>query len=52
MAIIDSCHGQAGFRNKTERTTTLTLINSKDVAGLPFPELSLSKQRDLLDEVE
>lgn len=49
LAVINSSHGQAYFRGKAKRTTNLASINSKEVAGLPVPELSLSRQRDLLD---
>src|SRR5574338_1669593 len=49
--VNNSSHGQAYFRSKAKRTTNLASINSKEVAGLPVPELALAQQRDLLDEL-
>jgi len=37
LAYINSPSGQAYFRSKAKRTTNLASINSKEVAGLPFP---------------
>lgn len=51
LAVINSSHGQAYFRSKAKRTTNLASINSKEVAGLPIPELPLARQQDLLDEL-
>jgi type I restriction enzyme S subunit len=42
-------HGQAYFRSKAKRTTNLASINSKEVAGLPVPALSIDQQQDVLD---
>jgi len=49
LAIINSSHGQAYFRSKAKRTTNLASINSKEVAGLPVPALSIDRQQDVLD---
>ena len=51
LAVISSSHGQAYFRSKAKRTTNLASINSKEVAGLPVPELSLTRQQDVLDSL-
>jgi type I restriction enzyme S subunit len=51
LAVINSSHGQAYFRSKAKRTTNLASINSKEVAGLPVPELPLAQQQDVLDEL-
>lgn len=51
LAVINSSHGQAYFRSKAKRTTNLASINSKEVAGLPVPELSLTRQQDVLDSL-
>ncbi len=51
LAVINSSHGQAYFRSKAKRTTNLASINSKEVAGLPIPNLSLARQRDVLDKL-
>jgi type I restriction enzyme S subunit len=48
LAVINSHHGQAYFRSKAKRTTNLASINSKEVAALPVPEISIDLQRDLL----
>ena len=52
LAVINSSHGQAYFRSKAKRTTNLASINSKEVAGLPVPDLLLSQQRDLLNNLD
>ena len=49
LAVINSSHGQAYFRSKAKRTTNLASINSKEVAGLPVPMLSIARQQDVLD---
>lgn len=49
LAVINSSHGQAYFRSKAKRTTNLASINSKEVAGLPVPEISITRQQELLD---
>jgi type I restriction enzyme S subunit len=49
LAVINSSHGQAYFRSKAKRTTNLASINSKEVAGLPVPALSIDQQQDVLD---
>jgi len=49
LAVINSSHGQAYFRSKAKRTTNLASINSKEVAGLPVPALSIAIQQDALD---
>lgn len=49
LAVINSSHGQAYFRSKAKRTTNLASINSKEVAGLPVPALSIDRQQDVLD---
>lgn len=49
LAVINSSHGQAYFRSKAKRTTNLASINSKEVAGLPVPALSIARQQDVLD---
>ena len=51
LAVINSSHGQAYFRSKAKRTTNLASINSKEVAGLPVPNLPLARQQDVLDEL-
>ncbi len=48
LAVINSSHGQAYFRSKAKRTTNLASINSKEVAGLPVPELSIARQQEVL----
>jgi type I restriction enzyme S subunit len=48
LAVINSGHGQAYFRSKAKRTTNLASINSKEVAGLPVPDVSISQQEKLL----
>ena len=52
LAVINSSHGQAYFRSKAKRTTNLASINSKEVAGLPVPEIAVSQQQALLDELD
>lgn len=47
--MINSSHGQAYFRSKAKRTTNLASINSKEVAGLPDPALTIKQQQDVLD---
>ena len=37
LAYINSSSGQAYFRSKAKRTTNLSSINSREVAGLPLP---------------
>ncbi|WP_299315007.1 restriction endonuclease subunit S [uncultured Halomonas sp.] len=49
LAVINSSHGQAYFRSKAKRTTNLASINSKEVAALPIPDISVSEQRNLLE---
>lgn len=49
LAVINSSHGQAYFRSKAKRTTNLASINSKEVAALPIPDISVSQQRNLLE---
>jgi type I restriction enzyme S subunit len=49
LAVINSSHGQAYFRSKAKRTTNLASINSKEVAGLPVPVLSIDRQQEVLD---
>jgi type I restriction enzyme S subunit len=49
LAVINSSHGQAYFRSKAKRTTNLASINSKEVAGLPVPDIAIDQQRGLLD---
>jgi type I restriction enzyme S subunit len=49
LAVINSSHGQAYFRGKAKRTTNLASINSKEVACLPVPALSIDRQQDVLD---
>jgi len=49
LAVINSSYGQAYFRSKAKRTTNLASINSKEVAGLPVPVLSIDRQQELLD---
>ncbi|WP_189373452.1 restriction endonuclease subunit S [Vogesella alkaliphila] len=49
LAVINCSHGQAYFRSKAKRTTNLASINSKEVAGLPVPALSIAQQQDVLD---
>lgn len=51
LAVINSSHGQAYFRSKAKRTTNLASINSKEVAGLPVPELSPVRQQDVLNDL-
>jgi len=51
LAVINSGHGQAYFRSKAKRTTNLASINSKEVAGLPVPDVPIPQQRDLLAEL-
>ena len=51
LAVINSSHGQAYFRSKAKRTTNLASINSKEVAGLPVPELSVDCQQTLLTDL-
>lgn len=51
LAVINSSHGQAYFRSKAKRTTNLASINSKEVAGLPIPDLAIPQQRELLEEL-
>lgn len=51
LAVINSSHGQAYFRSKAKRTTNLASINSKEVAGLPVPELSVDRQQELLNDL-
>jgi type I restriction enzyme S subunit len=52
LAVINSSHGQAYFRSKAKRTTNLASINSKEVAGLPVPALSIARQQDVLDALQ
>lgn len=52
LAVINSSHGQAYFRSKAKRTTNLASINSKEVAGLPVPDIAVSDQRDLLTSLD
>jgi len=52
LAVINSSHGQAYFRSKAKRTTNLASINSKEVAGLPVPDVPIPQQRDLLAELD
>lgn len=52
LAVINSSHGQAYFRGKAKRTTNLASINSKEVAGLPIPAISIGQQQDLLTELD
>jgi type I restriction enzyme S subunit len=49
LAVINSSHGQAYFRSKAKRTTNLASINSKEVAGLPIPDIGIEQQRYFLD---
>jgi len=49
LAVINSSYGQAYFRSKAKRTTNLASINSKEVASLPVPVLSIDRQQELLD---
>lgn len=49
LAVINSSHGQSYFRSKAKRTTNLASINSKEVAGLPIPDIDIEQQQDLLD---
>ncbi len=49
LAVINSSHGQAYFRSKAKRTTNLASINSKEVAGLPIPDIGINQQHDLLE---
>ena len=51
LDVINSSHGQAYFRSKAKRTTNLASINSKEVAGLPVPELSPVRQQDVLNDL-
>lgn len=51
LAVINSSHGQAYFRSKAKRTTNLASINSKEVASLPLPDISVDLQQELLDEL-
>lgn len=48
LAVINSGHGQGYFRSKAKRTTNLASINSKEVAGLPVPDVSIKQQEILL----
>lgn len=48
LAVINSGHGQGYFRSKAKRTTNLASINSKEVAGLPVPDVSIKQQEELL----
>lgn len=52
LAVINSSHGQAYFRSKAKRTTNLASINSKEVAGLPVPVLSIARQQDVLNALQ
>ncbi|MFN3544790.1 MAG: hypothetical protein ACK4UX_08060 [Thiobacillus sp.] len=52
LAVINSSHGQAYFRSKAKRTTNLASINSKEVAGLPVPVLSIAQQQDVLNALQ
>lgn len=52
LAVINSSHGQAYFRSKAKRTTNLASINSKEVAALPVPDILVSRQHDLLMELD
>lgn len=52
LAIINSSHGQSYFRSKAKRTTNLASINSKEVAALPVPDISVSRQQDLMAELD
>jgi type I restriction enzyme S subunit len=49
LAVINSSYGQAYFRSKAKRTTNLASINSKEVASLPVPVLSIDRQQEVLD---
>jgi len=49
LAVINSSYGKAYFRSKAKRTTNLASINSKEVAGLPVPDIGIEQQRGLLD---
>lgn len=51
LAVINSNYGQSYFRSKAKRTTNLASINSKEVAALPVPEISLVRQQALLNEL-
>lgn len=51
LAVINSSHGQSCFRSKAKRTPNLASINSKEVADLPVPDLAISQQRDLLEDL-
>lgn len=51
LAVINSSQGQAYFRSKAKRTTNLASINSKEVASLPVPELSVDGQQALLNDL-
>jgi len=48
LVVINSGHGQAYFRSKAKRTTNLASINSKEVAGLPIPNISITQQEKFL----
>lgn len=48
LAVINSGRGQGYFRSKAKRTTNLASINSKEVAGLPVPDVSITEQEKLL----
>jgi type I restriction enzyme S subunit len=51
LVVINSRHGQTYFRSKAKQTTNLASINSKEVAGLLVPEITIDRQQALLTDL-